>query len=172
MTWLFAPFVAAAMAFLNRCRGDDTWKPEWLPGRALFWVSPVVGLIATALHGWELGLLFAVGYLAWGAPAWGYLQLLGRYVYDKHPTELESRLLDLASGDVHIALGLRHMFALPAFVGVALLTGVWTFVLWAPLFALAVVAAYETAWRTQPRAPIIIAEYAAGALWGVVIVVA
>jgi len=37
-----AIFTIAACAVLNRARGDDRWMPDWLPGRALYGVHPVL----------------------------------------------------------------------------------------------------------------------------------
>lgn len=165
-----AALLILILAFLNRCRGDDRWMPRWLRGRPLYYVSPVVGLGAMAWHGWESGLLFAIGYFIWGLAAWGYLQLLGRPVDGKKPEPLETVLLKLALGSVHGAFFLRHLFVLPLALGATWLTGSWMHLTAAPVFALAVVAAYEMAWRVQPRAPIIVGECATGALWGLAII--
>lgn len=138
----------AAMAILNRIRGGG-FGAVMLPGRALFWCAPCVALIGYIMSG-PWGLMWGAWYLLWAIPAWGYLQLLGRYVPGKYPTELECWLLDITRGNVHLAFLLRHLPAGPL----------------APL----IVVAYEACWRLHPANPIWIAELITGALWGVLIV--
>lgn len=62
---------------------------------------------------------------------------------------------------MHVALGLRHAFAVPLLLPFGLL---------ALTFPILAVAAYEAAWRIRPANPIWIAELAVGALWGALII--
>lgn len=146
---------------LNRVRGDDRWMPDWMPGRALFPVSIAIGLIGACLGGLWYGAAFGAAFLVWGAPAWGYLQLLGRPVPGKGPSRVEAALLRVAGGRVHVALMLRHSFAVPLLLPFGILP---------VAFPILAVAAYEAAWRIRPANPIWIAELAVGALWGALII--
>lgn len=134
-------------ALVNRLRGGGFFADR-LPGRALYACALIVGIIGAMFHG-PYGLLWGVLYLVWGAPAWGYLQLLGTPVDGKEPSKLEAVLLRWTGGHVHLAFFLRHLLAGP------LAPGIW--------------AAYAAAWRLFPRNPIFVAELATGALWGLLI---
>lgn len=156
------PLIAiAACAVLNRARGDDSWMPDWMPGRALFPVSIAIGLIGACLGGLWYGAAFGAAFLVWGVGPWGHLIGLGRFAPDRPPSDLERVLLRLAGGNVHVALALRHAVAVPFLLPFGLLALTFPFV---------AVAAYEAAWRTRPANPIWIAELAVGALWGALIV--
>src|SRR5690606_14996558 len=120
-----------------------------------------VGLIAAVFGGLIYGAAFGAAFFVWGVGPWGHLIGLGRFAPDRPPSDLERVLLRLAGGNVHVALGLRHGFAVPLLLPFGLL----------PLaFPILAVAAYEAAWRMRPANPIWIAELAVGALWGVLIV--
>jgi len=164
---------------LNRVRGDDRWMredfsphaPKRIPGRALWYVSPIVGVAAGLYTGSAVaGVIWGVGYLLWGTAGWSHLYGLGRHVPDRPPSRLEATLLELSGGSVHLALWLRMLFCLPAFVGAGWWVGEPLAMLLALPFAGAAVAAYEVAWRVHSANPIWIAELVVGALWGVVIV--
>jgi len=161
-----------ACSGLNRARGDDRWKDAiGLPGRALFYTAPAIGAVALLVSGSLVAAaIWGIGFLIWGAPAWGHLIGLGRHVPDRPPSRLEATLLELSGGNVHLALWLRMLFCLPAFVGAGWWVGEPLAMLLALPFAGAAVAAYEAAWRVHPVNPIWVAELAVGALWGVVIV--
>lgn len=163
--------IILAAAVLNRARGDDTWL-GWLklPGRALWYVSPLVGLLAWTIHPWPVAAAWALAYLVWATPAWGHLMGLGRYAPDREADRLTKSLLWMSGGDVHLAFFFRHslmMVGLP-FVSIAS-GGGWPALATVPAAALFVVA-YEGAWRWAPRQPILVAELIVGALWGVGIV--
>lgn len=53
----------AACAVLNRARGDDSWMPDWMPGRALFPVSIAIGLIGACFGGLWYGAAFGAAFL-------------------------------------------------------------------------------------------------------------
>lgn len=161
------------IALLNRARGDDSWMPGWLRGRPLYYVSPVVGLIALAFNRWELAVLFAVGYFFWAWPAWGRWFDLGRLPPpgpERPPDLLERWIEAISFGHDHVALSWRHFGGvLPFSVGMATMQGSFLPLYLAPMFAIAVVGAYEMAWRFRPAAPIICAEYTVGCFWGIMI---
>lgn len=161
------------LAFLNRCRGDDTWMPSWVRGRPLYYVSPVVGLIALAFNRWEVAAAFAAGYFLWGTDAWGRWFDLGRLPDPgpERPPSLTERWIEAISfGHDHVALAWRHFGGiLPFSVFMALLQGSLFPLYLAPVFAIAVVGAYEMAWRFRPASPIICAEYTVGCFWGIMI---
>jgi hypothetical protein len=141
--------VVLSTACLNRLRGDARWKPSWAPGRALWYVTPLIGLLAFTVLPWLPAALVALWYLLWATPAWGYLQLLGRPVDGKGPSGIEQKLLGVTGSNVHLAFLLRHLLAGPI----------------APL----ILGAYELAWRVRPQNPIIVGELITGALWGLMI---
>ena len=151
----------AACAVLNRARGDDSWMPDWMPGRALYYTAPLIGAIAAILGGISFGAAFGAAFLVWGVGPWGHLIGLGRFAPDRPRSELERVLLTLAGGNVHVALGLRHAVAVPFLLPFGILP---------VAFPVAAAAAYEAAWRIRPSNPIWIAELIVGALWGVLIV--
>ncbi|CAM5764366.1 hypothetical protein [Bosea minatitlanensis] len=141
-----AVFILALCAGLNRARGDDRWMPSWLPGRALWYVALVIGLIALLSQPPLAAAAIALAYLVWGVPAWGTIYDLGR--------------LPGASGD-HLRFFARMLLAVPL-----LLVFGWCGALLGVLFAGLSLAAYELAWRWRPDNPIWLAECATGALWG------
>jgi hypothetical protein len=158
---MLAALIIVLCAGLNRARGDDTWMftwgdpcRKWLPGRPLYYIA-----LLFALADWRLGL----AYFVWGVFGWGHLFGLGRFApKDRGPSPLEAALLWVGRGNVHIAFCLRHALALPLLW--------WVVGPWALVFPLAVVAAYEAAWRAVPRNPILVAELLTGAIWGCLII--
>lgn len=160
-----------ACSGLNRARGDDRWMPDWVPGRALIPASIAIGLIGACFGGLWYGAAFVAAFLVWGAPAWGHLIGLGRFAPDRPASNLELVLIEMAAGNVHVALGLRHLFVLLGLMLAAAITGELLLGVAAALaFSALAVAAYEAAWRIRPSNPIWVAELAVGALWGVLIV--
>jgi hypothetical protein len=154
---------------LNRVRGLDT--P--LPGRSLYFVAPLVGLVAWGLLGasaWTSGA-FALSYLVWGAPAWGRWFDLGRlpegYARTEEPKGVEG-FVDRLGSD-HFSFAVRQLMVFPGLALVAYLTGSWAPVLWVPVFAGMAVMLYELAWRFVPRYPIPVAEVLVGGLWAATI---
>lgn len=108
--------------YLNRARGDDSWKPSWLRGRALYYVSFMVGLFSYfETLDWKFALLFALTYLFWGVFSWGYTigGVLG-YIPARPPTRLEA-FLDRFSAEV--ALWLRMFFVFPGMLAVMFVSG-------------------------------------------------
>lgn len=163
----------AAIAALNRLRGDATWL-GWLglPGRTLWYIAPAVGLAAWAAQPWPVAAAFAVAYLVWAVPAWGHLYGLGRYSPDRAVDRFTAVLLKIASGNVHGAFFLRHLALLPGLGLVSIASGNIWFAGAAIPAALIIVAGYEAGWRWAPRQPILAAELIAGAVWGALILAA
>lgn len=141
-----ALFILALGAGLNRARGDDRWMPSWLPGRALWYVAPAIGVVALLAQPPLVAAAIALAYLAWGVPAWGAIYDLGR--------------LPGSRGD-HLRFFARMLLAVP----VLLVFGWWGALL-GLLFAGLSLASYELAWRWWPDNPIWLAEGVTGALWG------
>ncbi|GGG48200.1 hypothetical protein [Chelatococcus composti] len=157
----------AACAVLNRARGDDRWMPDWMPGRALFPVSIAIGLIGACFDGLWYGAAFGAAFFVWAVGPWGHLIGLGRFAPDRPASGLETALIELAAGNAHLALGLRHLFALPGLMIAAAISG--ELLLGVPgalAFAAFATGAYELSWRLRPSNPIIVAELLTGALWG------
>lgn len=151
-----------SIAILNRMRGDDRWMPSWLPGRALYYVAPLVGVIAWLFTSSPIaGAYIAACYLLWGLPPWGHWIDLGRKpALEREPSAFERAINAASGGDDHVALFIRHCLALP----VALVC--WPAVVAPLLFT----AAYEIGWRTTKAYPIVVAELIVGALWGLIII--
>lgn len=168
MNFLIPP----VLAILNRMRGDDTWMPKWLPGRALFYVAPFVGLITWVVASWPIALTVAGTYLTWALTGWGRWFDLGRMPpLTRERSALERAIEAISFGSDHIALFWRHMLITPGLALISYLTLNPLYLAAAPLIALAFVLCYEIAWRVDPRGePIRLAELIVGALWGVLIV--
>lgn len=150
------------VAILNRMRGDDRWMPSWLPGRALYYVTVMVGVVSWAISGnVVMSAYIAACYLLWGAPPWGHWIDLGRKDdLNREMTAFEMAIEAISRGNDHVSLFLRHCLALP----VALVC--WPAVVAPLLFT----AAYEIGWRTTKAYPIVVAELIVGALWGFIII--
>lgn len=163
----------AVFALLNRMRGDDEWMGP-LPGRALYYVSILVGLLSYSLHSWQISLTFGLTYLFWGVFAWGRWFDLGRlpdnWNREGQEPSLSERFVQALSWNDHSAMVVRHYFAAPGLLAIWWLGGD---VLWAALtFGVIVMLLYELAWRVRPQSPIIIAELMTGAFWGLIVVIA
>lgn len=159
--------VMIACAGLNRARGDDRWMPIWLPGRALHYTAPLIGAMAAAFGGIVYGAALGAAFFVWAVGPWGHLIGLGRFAPDRPASSLEVVLIEMAAGNVHVALGLRHLFALPGLMLAAAITGELLLGVAAALaFSALATGAYEIAWRLRPSNPIIVAELLTGALWG------
>ena len=160
-------------AGLNRARGDDRWMPTWLPGRALWYVAPVVALAALLVQPWQSAALVGLAYLIWAIPPWGLWFDVGRLVDTHTPFEdgaagvFERAIATVSFGSDHFAFFLRNLVI---FAGLAPLVP-WPLAAGISLiFAAAVVGIYEAAWRFHRRNPIWLAELATGALWGLIII--
>lgn len=167
---LFVIFLCAA---LNRARGDDRWMPARLPGRALWYVAPLVGVAALLVVSWPIAVATAAAYLFWGLWPWGRWYDLGRLPAPIAASNdnFETLIERLAGGNNHRALFLRHLMVAPGLVLLGWLAG-WpaALIVIAPfLAAAAITLTYELAWRLNPSNPIWLAELATGAIWAGVI---
>lgn len=170
---MLAYLMIAVTAVLNRVRGGG-FGGQYLPGRALLWVTTAVAALVFVLNGAWPAAALAAGYLFWGIWPWGHLQVLGRMTEEqigRPPSKLEAVLLRASRGNAHVALGLRHLFVLPGLIAAAWFGAPLYLVALAPVFAVLVVAAYEAMWRVSPQNPIWLAEIITGALWGVLLVI-
>jgi len=162
--------IVLIMALLNRARGDDRWMPDWLPGRALWYITLLVAGAAIVQTGSvAAGAIWALGYLLWAIPSWGHLIGMGRFMPDRSPGWFEAMLLGWSRGRIPLAFWARNLLALPAFAGIAVASDTAWFALFAFPFAALIVGAYEAAWRLRPDNPIWLAEALTGALWGLAI---
>lgn len=162
--------VVAVCGALNRIRGGG-FNGDKLPGRALLWVAPIIGLLAGAMNqDWRIGVAFGLGYLFWGLWSWGHvLAALGNYVPDRSPSTLEAFLA--LFGPPVVQTFLRMLFVAPGVALVAWLIGDWRFLIAAPLFAAAATAIYALLFRPLDRLDWARAEIATGGLWGLLILV-
>lgn len=171
--------IIVAMAVLNRVRGGGFYGDK-LPGRALLWVTPVVGvlggLVAPAVTvnapffgsttgQWPVGIAWALAYLFWGLWSWGHvLAGLGSYTPNRSPSTLEAFLA--LFGHPIAQTFVRMLFVLPGVALVAWLIGDWRLLAAAPAFALAATAAYALLFRPLGTYDWTRAEIATGAIWG------
>lgn len=174
MTFFALALLILIAAALNRARGDASWMPSWLPGRALYYASAGIGIASLLFAEPRIAAAWAIAYLAWGAPAWGRWFDLNRLPdgwarAGENPSTFEHWITDLAAGHDHIAMFLRQLLVFPGLVIVSL--GLWS---WVPVlmtipFAALALGCYELGWRLSPKAPIRTAELLNGALWGALI---
>lgn len=157
-----------AFAIVNHIRGGGglfgarvVAALQRIPGNGDITAAPFVALLA-----WLAGFsalsapLFALCWLAWSTPAWGFLQGLGRGPgpTDREPSWYEALFIRWSFGSPHLAFAYRTtLFLIPT----ALCFG-WPWILLGPLQ----VAAYEVGWRLRPGGGIAIGELITGALWG------
>lgn len=168
--FLVKTLIVLACAMLNRLRGDDRWM-EPLPGRTLWYVSPVIGALALAVAPWPVALAWVSAYLGWGVWAWGrWYDLHHMMTLPRSPTPFEHLIERMAGGSDHLALFIRHLLILPGFILLALATGTAWLPLLTPIFAAIVVLCYDAAWRVHPANPIMIAECLTGAIFGLMII--
>lgn len=166
MVSLLLLLLIPAFAIVNHIRGGGGLLParvaallDKIPGNGDMHAAPFVALMA-----WLAGFpalsaaLFALCWLAWSTPAWGFLQGLGR---GPGPTDVRApswyEALFLKTENPWVAFGLRTtLFLIP----MALCFG-WPWLLLGPLQ----VAAYEIGWRLR-QPGIAYGEIMTGALWG------
>ncbi|CAM5764780.1 hypothetical protein [Bosea minatitlanensis] len=161
--------IILACALLNRLRGDDRWKPAWLPGRALFYVAPAIGTVALLAQPWPVALAFAGGYVFWAVWGWGHILMrVGGFRPDRPPDAVERALLRLPGSILPIFA--RMLFALPAAIAVAWLSGRPEFWIAAPSFAAVATFAYHVLFRPIGAYDWLRAEFAIGGLWGLLII--
>lgn len=168
---LLAAFVVVLCSALNRARGDARWMPERLPGRALWYIAPAMGLVALLAQPWRVALAFAGGYLVWAVFGWGHvLMRVGGKRPDRSPDIVEAALL-LLPGSL-LPVFARMLFILPGVITVAWLTGRPEFWLAGVSFAAVATIACHVLFRPLQPLDWLRAELVTGALWGVLILIA
>lgn len=168
MTWLLAFITIVACAALNRLRGDKSWMPSWLPGRALFYAAPAVGAVALLTNGWLVAGAFAAAYFFWAVFPWGFtLASLGGFTPPRDPDPLDAFLMRLGKPWGALA---RMGFVLPGAGLITYLTGAWIVMGLAAGFAVLATAAYWALFSPMGTYDWLRAEVATGGLWGVLIV--
>lgn len=131
----------------NRLRGGGFFA-NYLPGRPLFWVSAAVGAFMGALTAdWRAGVMWALGYLFWGIPAWGRWFTLGRGDRSGKPDWFE-RIVEVVGGENdHICFTIRHFLIAPLVIGLSVYTASIYTILIGLLFPPMAVVSYEIGWR-------------------------
>lgn len=161
-------------AVINRLRGDGSWLPDPLPGRALYYCAALVGGASLLVADPRPALAWALAYLIWGSFAWGRWFDLGR-LPDNHGRDAPAKGLEgfidkLGRGNDHYAFLIRQvLFLVPALALVSVAIMSWVPLVLSTPFALAILGAYELGWRLTPKQPILTAEVITGALWGALI---
>lgn len=119
-----------AMATLHRVRGDDRWmriefdpmQDKRIPGRALFYVTPLVGLVALLTQSWQVALAQAAGYFFFAVWGWGHvLAKVGGFTPPREATGLDKILAKLPGKFLPVFA--RMLFILPMTIATAYLTG-------------------------------------------------
>jgi hypothetical protein len=164
---LLACGLVVVCALLNRVRGGGLYG-DLLPGRALLWVTPAIGLLAWTIHPWPIALAFAGGYLLWGLPGWSYLLCRIAGIAPPRSASTLEAACNVAPGII-APFFVRMLFVLLGVVGVAWLLGNWWFLLAAPVFAAAATAAYKLLFRPLGMLDWPRAEFATGGLWALLI---
>ncbi|OCC05109.1 hypothetical protein BA190_09340 [Labrys sp. WJW] len=142
-----------------------------IPGNGDITAAPFVAMMAWAagvstlgLPGWASSLIFALCWLAWSTPAWGFLQGLGRGpgpINERQPSWYEALFIRAAGGNPHVAFGFRTtLFLIPMAINFG-----WLWLILGPLQ----VAAYEIGWRIKSPG-IAVGELMTGALWGAALI--
>lgn len=179
MLYVIAFLIMILTSLLNRVRGDDTWMrhgfdplaAKRIPGRALFYVTPAMFLVAWMWQPWSVALAFAAGYFFWAVWPWGFiLAQVGGVRPIRYPHPVEKALLKLPGAT--LPLFARMLFILPACVAVAYLTGSIWFWLAALAFAVAATIVYRILFRPISSYDWLRAELAVGYLWGVLFLIA
>ncbi len=168
MTWLVSVLVVLACGAINRLRGDEAWKPSWMPGRALIYASPAIAAVSLAVQPWPIAIAFGAGYVFWAVWGWGFvLMRVGGRRPARNPDVVERCLLVLPGSIAPVFA--RMLFVLPAAITVAWLTGRAEFWLAAPAFSAIATVAYHALFQPIGRLDWLRAEVVCGALWGVMI---
>ncbi|CTQ45780.1 hypothetical protein [Roseibium aggregatum] len=152
------------------CGGGWPRLSDPLPGRALYWVSPVLGLIAGLFWGWQLGVIVGVGFWLWRMTGWGLWFDLHRddeeQKNDKRHDDLFVKAINAISfGSDYVALFWRHaLFFLPVPLAWFFLAGnPFVAPLYAVAFGVLAVGAYELRWHTSLGNTL--SEMLVGGLW-------
>lgn len=166
-TVLLSLLILVACAFLNRVRGGGFYGDK-LPGRAILYVFPLIGLLAFSLHSYLISITIALGYLFWGVFSWGAtMARLGGFTPPRELTGLEEFLSQFTPT---VAAFIRMSFVLPMCFGIALFLANPWFAITALIFAVIAVAIYASFFRPLNNMDWMRAEIATGGLWGLLIV--
>lgn len=163
---MIAGAVVLAMIVLNHLRGGGglfrvSWLLDKIPGRILYWIAPIVGLLAWVVLPWPKAIAFSLAYLIWGVAEWGRWFSLGRLPRKGELSWFARAIESVAGSNDYAAFTLRNFVMLvPAFYFFPFLLAL------VPLQT----GAYELGWRISPKGGIGAGELLTGALWGVVLV--
>lgn len=168
---MLAALVLITTALLNRVRGDRSLLPSWARGRALWYVSPAIGVVALSTTRPLTAGAIALAYLLWALPAWGRWYDLGRLpAPDRSPDVFEAGIEFLAGDHDHLALLIRFVVTLaPGLALVGLTVGEPSVALASMPMAILMLGGYAFAWRFCGFYAIPVAELLAGAVWGLLI---
>lgn len=180
--WALACAIVLVCAWLNRVRGGGMGG-QFLPGRALLWVAPVMGLLAWHVappasfdlfgYGvsearWPVAVAWGLGYLVWGVLAWSYILCRLAGTTPPRSPGIGEAFCMLAPGKV-APVFVRMLFVLPGVAAVAWLKGDPWFLLAAPVFAAAATTVYALLFRPIGTHDWMRAELATGGLWGLLV---
>lgn len=181
MSLLSTVVTLLATPIINRFRGggfggelfdEETGK---LPGRPLYPASVAIGLLAFWQINWVAGIIFGVGYLLWGTPAWGYLITLGYKNLNRTLEGVEKWLVGISQDKYKLALMLRHLlFVAPTVVALGFFVTGWEVLFFALPFSILATAGYITGWENSFFAkynPVMLGELVTGLAWGLLIIV-
>ena len=158
--------IIVCCAFLNRFRGGG-FGANKLPGRPVYYVAPVIGLLSLTLYPYYIAITVALGYLLWGLFSWGYtLAALGGFKPNRPMTDIEEFFSKFTP---IVGAFIRMLFILPMSIALAWIISAPIFVASAPIFAIISVSIYALFFKPLNDMDWMRAEIATGALWGVLI---
>lgn len=174
---LFVLSTIIAVSMLNRAAGSDIYGLN-LPGKPLIYVAPLVACIATIWLPWQTAVAFGVSYYWWRLWPWGRWIYMDRqqigYGRTEQPNLFEKAIESISFGKARVAMLWRMQFGILPLLALSLFCQSFNKQCQMPihvvLFAFTLWLSYEMAWRVKPANPIPLAEYAAGALWGFMII--
>lgn len=174
--FIVACVVVLGSAANHTFRGGRFIADEVLPGRNLYYATPILGVLAWLLEPPLIALAWMACYFHFCVYAWGHLIGLGRFrPTDRPPSFVDAACLRLAGNDPHGALFFRELLIIPGLVLVAWAKGggslFWLLPCIGVVYAALAVVTRDKAWElASPKAEIRDGEIGEGALWGLLIV--
>lgn len=157
--------------------GSGKWLlSDWLPGRAIYWVTPLIGVIAWIWVDWQLALAFTASYAVWRSCPHGRWIDLDNDASDPNrqgtaPTAFERIIIALSDGFDVVALFWRHLTIWPGLALVWLCGGSGWMALSGPIVAGTMAFSHVVAKRCFPENHHPCAEFMHGAIFGTLITI-
>lgn len=154
--------------------GDGAWLGSvhlGLPGKPLYYTSPLIGLIAWIFNPWPVAIAIAAAFFLWRLLPWGRWIGMGHVAPTRYPSEFEFVIEYLFGPSAKMCMFVRMLFAVPGLLLVFYVAHgfhapdiisafMWAFWLW---------LAYVIGWGFQPSNGVEAAEGVAGSVWALFI---